>query len=175
MTDQERENEYLEMRRNGYGPQVAARLLGTTAREMAGYMALNPAFGDAVAEAIAESLEKIEQKVIETAQDGDMQAARFVLESHKPSEWIKPDREVVVRLGLDPASFDLPELTRRLELAHANAIDAESEEVDPDDFDNSTIPTRDDVVPERGGDSHSGPSSSDAVVSPSTIPNSQLG
>lgn len=119
---------YLEARRSGIGEIRAARLVGCTKEEIDRFARLNESFGLDLEEAVQESLERIEEKVKETAQDGDFQAAKLVLETHVPERWTKPDREMVVRLG-QAEDIDTKELyTRLLALQSGDIIDADSEE-----------------------------------------------
>lgn len=123
---------YLEARRAGHGPIMAARLVNSAAAEIDRFARLNESFALAVQDAVNESLERIESKVKESAQDGDMVAAKLVLESHLPEQWSKPDREVLLRLG-QPEEIDVSALHKRLKALDAGEIiDAESEEVVPD-------------------------------------------
>lgn len=131
-------NVYLEARRRGMGEVVAARLVHSTAKEIERFARLNPSFADALEEAKAESLERIEFKIKEAAQDGDFQAAKLVLESHVPERWTKPDREMIVRLG-QPEEIDVAALHQRLQAIAATSaetvIDLPSEEIGNDDVD----------------------------------------
>lgn len=126
-------NVYLEARRDGVGEIAAARLVNSSAKEIERFARLNPRFADALEDAIAESLERIEAKVKESAQDGDFQAAKLVLESHLPERWTKPDREMIVRLG-QPEEIDVVALHKRLEAIAASStetvIDVEGSEDD---------------------------------------------
>lgn len=148
---------YLELRRKGYGPIVSARTIGSTAREVDEYLRLDRRFADAVDEAIAESMEKVEHAVIESAQDGDLVAARLVLESHKPAEWTKPERDI--NFNVLPQGFDVDDLHRRLgEAARKKAIEVTSREAKPDDSDDVGQTERE--APERAED-HEGAAVSD--------------
>ena len=120
---------YLEAIRSGYGPIMAARLVNSTAAEIERFARLNEPFAQSVREAVDESLERVESKVKESAQEGDMTAAKLVLESHLPEKWSKPDREMLVRLGA-PVEIDVADLHSRLKALDAGqTIDTESEEV----------------------------------------------
>lgn len=134
LTDEQLEELYLDARRRGMGPISAARYVGAPYRAMQAYIAANPDFSARVDDAVNESMEKVENKVMEAGQAGDLTAAKMILESHRPQEWTKPDREVMVRLGLDD-NLNIDELRQRLELAHANAIDVESRELEPGEED----------------------------------------
>lgn len=126
---------YLEARRDGYGEIAAARIVNSSAKEIDRFIRMNPAFADAVEEAKAESLERVAAKVMETAQQGDFQAGKFVLEAHPdlPNKWIKPDREMVLRLG-QPEEIDVNALHARLKAIEAGEIiDAGSEEESDDE------------------------------------------
>lgn len=132
---------YLDARRKGQGPHTAARAVNATAREMERYINLNPAFADAVEDAVAEALELVANGVFAAAQpdaegQSDLTAARMVLESHLPGEWLKPDRDMVLRLGADEALGDegVKALSDRLAAAEAKAkaIEVTATEVVPD-------------------------------------------
>lgn len=112
---------YLEARRHGYGPIMAARLVNSTAADIEQFARLNESFANAVREAVDESLERIESRVKGSAQDGDMTAAKLVLESHLPETWTKPDKEMVLRLGEAP-EINVPELHARLKALDAGEI-----------------------------------------------------
>lgn len=123
-------NVYLEARRNGHGEIAAARIVHSSPKEIERFARLNPAFADALEDAVAESLERIEFRMKEAAQDGDFQAGKLVLETHLPTKWVKPERELLIRLG-QPEEIDVGELHKRLAAiaATSEAIDVESEEV----------------------------------------------
>jgi hypothetical protein len=132
---------YLEARRNGAGPIVAARMVNSTAEDIERYARLNESFATAVRDAVEESLERIEMRVKDSAQSGDMTAAKMVLESHLPERWSKPEKEMLLRLG-QPVEIDVAELHSRLkELAAGDVIDVEEVETDE-----STLSTEDSCV-----------------------------
>jgi len=121
---------YLEARRNGAGPIVAARLVNSTAEDIERFARLNESFATAVRDAVEESLERIEMRVKTSAQTGDMTAAKLVLESHVPERWSKPDKEMILRLG-EPVEIDVPALHARLKALDAgDIIDVEEVETD---------------------------------------------
>ena len=127
---------YLDALRDGKGPIVAAREINRLASDMDRFIRLDESFALQVQEAVAESIERIEAKVKETAQAGDFQAAKLVLETHKPEQWMKPEREVLLKM--DAQSVDIPELHARLTalreaeiqraLDSGEILDVESEE-----------------------------------------------
>lgn len=124
---------YLELRRQGMGEKAAARFLGTTHREIAAYAAANPDFAMALEDALAERLEKVAEAVYRAAQDGDMTAAKQVLESHAPAEWTKPTPEMILKVRRDePLTLEeVSSLRERLErAARKEALDAVAVEVD---------------------------------------------
>lgn len=124
---------YLEMRRSGVGERAAARVLGTSHREIAAYAEANPAFKLALEDALAERLERVEQKVWEAGQEGDITAAKQVLESHAPAEWTKPTPEMLVKVQTEqPLTLDeVNDLRKKLEAAqHKAALDAKAIEVE---------------------------------------------
>lgn len=138
MSEREQAEEiYLELRRRGHGPIAAARGLHSSAAAINAYIALNPDFAQRVEEAIEESVEIVEQRAVQSAQLGDAQMMKLVLESHKPSEWLKPDRELMLKMQL-PSELDITEFRQRLEAAdaRAKAIDVESREVEDGRSDN---------------------------------------
>ncbi len=119
---------YLEARRSGIGEIRAARLVGCTKEEIERFARLNESFGLSLEEAVHESLERIEEKIKESAQDGDFQAAKLVLETHLPEKWIRPEREVLIKLG-QPEEIDVAALHRKLQaLSAGEIIDVDSEE-----------------------------------------------
>ena len=123
---------YLEMRRYGVGERAAARYLGTSHREIAAYAEAVPAFKLALEDAIHERLERVAEAVYVAGQQGDMTAARMVLESHAPAEWTKPTPEMLVKVQRDePLTLDeVSDLKKRLEAAaHKEALDAVAVEV----------------------------------------------
>lgn len=124
---------YLEMRRSGMGERAAARVLGTSHREIAAYAEANPTFKLALEDAIAERLERVEAKVWEAGQNGDITAATKVLESHAPAEWTKPTPEMILKVQRDePLSLEeVKELHKKLEAAnHKAALDSSAIEVE---------------------------------------------
>lgn len=136
-------NVYLEARRNGMGEIAAARKVNSTAKEIERFARLNPSFADALEDAVNESLERIEFKMKEAAQDGDFQAGKLVLETHLPTKWVKPERELLIRLG-QPEEIDVAELHKRLEAIATNStekvLDVDSEEVYRDEDGNDPNP-----------------------------------
>ena len=71
-------------------------------------------------------------------QEGDLTAAKLVLESHLPAQWLKPDRDLVLRLGQSIEDIDIPALHARLQEVEAGrtleispTIDIEVSDDDP--------------------------------------------
>ncbi len=133
---------YLEMRRQGVGERAAARYLGASHREIAAYAEAVPSFKMALEDALAERLEKVEEKIWQAGQEGDMTAATKIVESHAPAEWTKPTPEMLVKIQRDePLTLDeVSELKKKLEAAaHKEALDAVAIEVkEADNVDSTT-------------------------------------
>jgi hypothetical protein len=132
---------YLEMRRQGVGERSAARYIGASHREIAAYAEAVPEFKAALEDALAERIEKVAEQVYVAGQAGDIAAAKMVLESHSPSEWVKPTPEMLVKVQRDePLTLDeVAELKKKLEAAaHKEALDAVAIEVKEADSVDST-------------------------------------
>jgi hypothetical protein len=123
---------YLDMRRSGVGERAAARYLGTSHREIAAYAEAVPAFKLALEDAIHERLERVAEAVYVAGANGDITAAKLVLESHAPAEWTKPTPEMLVKVQRDePLTLDeVADLHKRLAAAaRKETLDAVAIEV----------------------------------------------
>lgn len=106
---------YLDARLNGAGPHTAARLVGTTKREMDRYISLDDEFADAIEEVLAERLERVEANAWQAAiEDREQWAIKLVLESHAPHDWVAA-RDINLRIGRTEEELDIADLHRRLE------------------------------------------------------------
>ena len=125
---------YLEMRRTGVGERSAARRVNADHRELAAWFEMNPAAKARLEDALLERLEMVEQKMWEAGQEGDINAATKVLESHLPAEWTKPTPEMILRVQQVDADVDVSALRARLEAAQRKieldrvAIDVEADD-----------------------------------------------
>ncbi len=117
MTNDQLKQQYLDEIRKGKGPITAARAIGSTQAMMNEYLAMDLLFAEQVDEARAEALEAVEAKVFERATEGDLGAAKMILESHLPDKWTRPDKDMILRLGRIEEDIDIAALHARLEAA----------------------------------------------------------
>lgn len=106
---------YLELKREGKGPVTCARGVGATVAAMNAYLAADYEFAQQVEEAEAEALERVANKQWERAQEGDWAPAIALLQAKDPDNWLKPDREMTLRLARAEEDIDVDALHKKLE------------------------------------------------------------
>lgn len=125
---------YLEMRRDGVGERSAARQVHADHRELAAWFEMNPDARARLEDALIERIERVEAKMWAAGQEGDINAATKVLESHLPAEWTKPTPEMILRVQQVDADIDVGDLKARLEAAQRKIeLDSVAIEVEADD------------------------------------------
>lgn len=99
---------YLDLISRGYRPTTASKMVYTTMRTIRRTRERDPFFARAEAEAMAAPIDLVEEKLIELAVAGDIQAIKLYMGAMKPEQY-RPTPGQMLGIQMNQAGGTLPE------------------------------------------------------------------